>query len=183
MYLLVLGTGWSSVFGYFGPIRFMPKLKAGLIYVNLFVSRFLETKKTSELKTLELWILRLILDFLFSLIFRLIQYLVWLLKSVKNSTRRVLYAESLEPPIRSREILNLTHHLLRELSLAGMWLGYPKREKKRGLSRKLNMSTLLKGYLILKFPALILPFLHNIFNTSYFPIIFILYTSFLSSLL
>ena len=102
-------------------------------------------KKTSELKTLELWILRLILDFLFSLIFRLIQYLVWLLKSVKNSTRRVLYAESLEPPIRSREILNLTHHLLRELSLAGMWVGYPKREKKRGLSRKLNMSTFAQG--------------------------------------
>ena len=36
MYLLVLGTGWSNIVGYFGPIRFMPKLKAGLIYKNLF---------------------------------------------------------------------------------------------------------------------------------------------------
>ena len=76
----------------------------------------------------------------------------------------MLYAESLEPPIRSREILNLTHHLLRERSLAGV--GSKEREKE-GIKQEIKYVYIdQEGIFNLKFPALILPFLHDIFNIS-----------------
>ena len=74
---------------------------------------------------------------------------------------------------------------MRERSLARMWYGYPKREMKSGLSRKLNISIdQLRDIQFLNSLLRLSLFVHNTLNTFiYFSFICILYTFFLSILL
>ena len=64
------------------------------------------------LKTLELWISRSMLDLIFSLIYpeKCIKFNQW--SGVCRTPKK---------PIRSREILDFTRHLLREILLVGIW--------------------------------------------------------------